>query len=131
MVVVVGIGIQRKSVKYKDTQREVIQSRADELVEKVTAGIQLYRKHTFNIRHQYGAQRKLRESLLINEQECALHIDFSENYNCGYEKEIMVVHFQASHKQATLHTGLLYIGGDAIPFTTSDRNRHDPAAVWA
>ena len=69
---------------------------------------------------------------MINEQECALHIDFNENYNCGYGKEIMAVHFGASHQQATLHTGLLYIGRDAIPFTTtSDSNRHDPAAVWA
>ncbi len=103
-----------------------------DLVDAVTAGLQDYRTHAFNIRNQYQHQRNLRQNLATHPDECAIHIDFSENYNCGFGSEVMAVHFGASHQQATLHTGILYVGEEAIPFTSvSDCRRHDPAAIWS
>lgn len=37
-----------------------------------------------------------------------LHVDFSENYKCKYSAEPQSVHFGASRKQITLHTGVIY-----------------------
>ena len=89
------------------------------------------RKHIYNIRHQYKALQTLREGLLDN--EIIIHMDFSENYSCKYAKEIQSIHFGASQVQVTLHTGLVYWGRDVLfSFcTTSDYNKHHPAAIWA
>ena len=35
-------------------------------------------------------------------------IDFSENYYCKYSAEIQSVHFGASKKQISLHTGVFF-----------------------
>ncbi|KAK0145756.1 hypothetical protein N1851_015330 [Merluccius polli] len=86
----------------------------------------------FNIRWQYGAYRQLRENLRNN--ECLLHVDFSENYSCKYSQEIQSVHFGGSHQQATLHTGVLYTAAEQSPVTfcsISPSRRHDPPAIWA
>lgn len=88
--------------------------------------------HIFNIRWQYSMYRKLRENLGPN--ECLIHVDFSENYSCQYAREIQAVHFGGSHKQATLHTGVLYVQAEPapVPFCTiSLSRRHDPPSIWA
>ncbi|XP_053085679.1 uncharacterized protein LOC128317503 [Pangasianodon hypophthalmus] len=67
------------------------------------------------------------------ENECIIHVDFSENYICKYASEIQAVHFGASHEQATLHTGVLYVGPDAEPvcFSTISPSRlKGPPAIW-
>lgn len=91
-----------------------------------------FRRHIFNIRWQYGAYGKLQENLRNN--ECLLHVDFSENYSCKYSQEIQAVHFGGSHQQATLHTGVLYTAAYQSPATfcsISPSRRHDPPAIWA
>jgi len=90
------------------------------------------KQHTFNIRHQYRIYRKLKMSM--SAEECIIHIDFAENYLCKYSTEIQSVHFGGSHKQVTLHTGVLYVGGksDVTTFCTiSDSTDHSPAGIWA
>lgn len=86
-----------------------------------------FRQHIFNIRWQYGAYRQLRENMRNN--ECLLHVDFSENYSCKYSQEIQSVHFGGSHQQASLHTGVLYTAAEQSPVTfcsISRSRRHDP-----
>ena len=59
-------------------------------------------------------------------------LTFPKNYCCGYSSEIQSVHFGASHNQATLHTGIMYVDQDTVSFyTISDSRRHDPAAIWS
>lgn len=60
-------------------------------------------RHLFNIKHQYKALRTLREN--SKDSEVVIHIGFSENFNCKYDKEILSVHFGASQILITLHTG--------------------------
>lgn len=88
-------------------------------------------RHVFNIRHQYVQYRQLRSKL--DDSTCLIHIDFSENYSCRYHSEIQSAHFGGSHKQTTLHTGVLYVGqNDPVSFCTiSDSRLHEPAAIWA
>ena len=91
-----------------------------------------FRRHLFNIRHQFSKCRELRKDL--QKSECIIHIDFSENFSGKYSREIQSVHFGGSHKQVTLHTGMLYVSGvdEGIAFcTVSPSRRHDPIAIWA
>ena len=88
--------------------------------------------HVYNIHHQYRTLRALKEQLPAD--EVVIHIDFSENYTCRYGEEVQSVHFGASHKQATLHTGLYYKSNptNVTSFCSiSDCNRHDPSGIWA
>jgi hypothetical protein len=92
--------------------------------------LQQYTVHVYNIGHQYKQLKDLREQLKIN--ECVVLIDFSENYATKYETEIQSMHFGASRKQVTLHTGMYYTADRKTSFCTiSDNTRHDPAAIWA
>lgn len=43
----------------------------------------------------------------MTENEIIIHIDFSENYCCKYDKEIQSVHFGPSQTHVTLHTGVV------------------------
>ena len=63
-----------------------------------------------------------------------MHIDFSENYVCKMQNEVLSAHFGASKKQISLHTGVYYVGhdGEANTFCTiSESLLHGPAAMWA
>ncbi|XP_074040073.1 uncharacterized protein [Leptinotarsa decemlineata] len=64
--------------------------------------------------------KKLKRTLKKN--ELFFHMDSSENYLCKYACEPQSVHFGASRKQITLHTGFC---------TVSACLRHDAAAVLA
>lgn len=120
---------QRTSVITKKTE---ITSTKYQLQDDFQNRLLKFRRHIFNIRHQFSRCRDLRNSL--QKSECIIHIDFSENYSGKYSREVQSVHFGGSHKQITLHTGMLYVGGidEGIAFcTVSASRRHDPIAIWA
>ena len=100
------------------------------LVECFQGRLLQFKKHNYNIRRQYQVYKQVRENLTAS--DCLIHIDFSENYHCKYNNEIQSVHFGGSHKQASLHTGVLYIKDNTIPFCSiSPSRQHDPPAIWA
>ena len=69
----------------------------------------------------------------MSAEECIIHINFAESYLCKYSTEIQSVHFGERHRQVTLHTGVLYIGGksDVKTFCTiSDSTDHSRAGIW-
>ena len=103
----------------------------DEVVDQFQNRMATFRVHIFYIRWQYRAYRELRENLAEN--ECLIHVDFSENYGCKYTNEVQAVHFGGSHQQATLHTGVLYTSQQSPQSfcTISPSRRHDPPAIWA
>lgn len=87
-------------------------------------------KHLFNIQHQYTQVQSLHRSL--KEDEAILHIDYAENWQCTYSKEVQQVHFGASHRQTTLHNAVLYTIENTLTFCAlSPSIKHDPAAIWA
>ena len=112
------------------TVKDQVQLSMFELIQRFEDMLARIKKHVFNIRHQFLSYRDVRKNL--TECECLIHIDFAENYNCKYNKEIQSVHFGGSHKQVTLHTGVLYVGqNDPVSFCTlSDSRQHDPIAIW-
>lgn len=61
--------------------------------------------HVYNIHHQYNAIKDLRKNL--DDDECLIHIDFSENYTAEYSSAVQSTHFGASRRQISLHTGMV------------------------
>lgn len=120
-------GLQRRSRRMRTTELNT------DLNTDFQERLHHFRRHVFNIKWQFDAYRELRSSL--KHFESLLHIiDYSENYLCKYSKEIQSVHFGGSHKQASLHTGVLYTTGEQAPHTfcsISPSRRHDPVAIWA
>ena len=67
------------------------------LVEMFATLLQKFRRHLVNFRQQYAFSRALKLNLPAN--ECAVHVDFSENYGCKFSAEVQSVHFGASHQR--------------------------------
>lgn len=114
------------------TVKEKVSGTLYDLVTQFRDRIKSMKRHVFNIRHQYRIYRDLRDKM--SETECMIHIDFAENYLGKYSSEIQSVHFGGSHKQVTLHTGVLYVSSDPAPkpfCTVSDCTDHSPFAIWS
>lgn len=75
-----------------------------EVKELLMSELQLFKKHVFFMRHQARCLKELRDNLKIN--ELLFHVDFSQNYVAKLATEIQSMHFGASKKQISLHTGL-------------------------
>jgi hypothetical protein len=75
--------------------------------------------------------RQKRENM--NDDEAIVHIDFSENYMCKFNREVQSCHFGSANGQVSLHTGVAYVGGtEVISFCSmSDNMSHDPIGIWA
>lgn len=86
--------------------------------------------HVMNIKHQFKVIKFLKGSL--SDSDLFLHVDFSENYKCKYSAEPQSVHFGASRKKVTLHTGVIY-GKDLKEgfCTLSPSLLHTPEAITA
>ena len=124
--------VQGEDVKYVTslTMREDESGSVMSLVGEFQENLKKNCRHFFNIKHQYIALRTLRQNM--TESEVLIHIDFSENYQCKYNREIQSVHFGANQNQVTLHTGVFYYKDTCTGFCTiSDYNKHGPPAIWA
>lgn len=95
-----------------------------------------FKKHVFNVYTQHKGYRNCIQNLTPN--SVAIHMDFSENYNCKHSEEIQAHHFGGSRNQLTLHTVVLYAKpegaetNETVSFcTVSSSLAHGPAAIWA
>ncbi|KAL0151585.1 hypothetical protein M9458_053102 [Cirrhinus mrigala] len=87
-------------------------------------------KYHFNWLHQAKTLRELKETL--REDEVCIHVDFSENYGYKLSSEIQAFHFGGSHKQATIHTCVVYMASSSCSYATISASlRHYERAVWA
>ena len=88
------------------------------------------KKHVFIIIYQFRVYRTLRETMPPDSY--MIHGDFSENFVGKYASEMQAVHFGGSQQQMTLHSGVLYLNNQTVPFCTiSPSTQHDPPAIWA
>jgi len=81
------------------TVKRIIKAQCTGTVSTLTEKLDTYLKqklckHVFNLRHQFKAARTMKVTLQNN--EAIIHIDFSENYQCGYAREVQSAHFGAS-----------------------------------
>ena len=114
------------------TVKQEMRGTIGDLLDECHSQLGRFKPHYYNIRHQYKFYRTLKRNMMSN--ECLMHIDFSENYACKMQNEVLSAHFGASKKQTSLHTGVYYVGhdGEANTFCTiSESLQHGPAAIWA
>jgi len=118
-------------IKIKRTVKVAMQTTLIELVDKMQTAMVRFKRHIFNIRHQFKMQRAVKEKVSISEENVILHIDFAENYSCKYGREVQSVHFGGGHQQVTLHTGVLFTNGVTESFcTVSPNTTHNPITIW-
>lgn len=125
-----------KTRKISKNVKEMQQAKLSDLVDKFQRELKDFKKHVFNVRIQHKAYRDCIENLSPNSM--ALHIDFSENYNCKHSQEIQAHHFGGSRNQLSLHTVVMYRKPDGAEIkettsfcTVSSCLTHNPAAIWA
>lgn len=86
------------------TFKKKVKTTLDDLIELFNDMLVKFKHHAFNIRQQYRYSRELKRN--IAENECVIHVDFSENYICKYASEIQAMHFGVYIKQATQQSHL-------------------------
>ena len=114
------------------TIKEEVNGTVESLLKVFETQLAKQKVHTYNLRAQFRYFKKKQESLAKN--ECMIHIDYPESYNCRLNTEVQSIHFGASKKQLTLHTGVYYVGNDRVGKTfdtVSDSMDHGPSAEWA
>lgn len=112
------------------TKKVKITGTVQELIGEYEKQFPLFKKHFFNFQEQQRQYRMCVENL--KPYECAILVDFSENYDCKLSEEVQALHFGGSKNSITLHTGMIYTCTQCQSFVTlSDSNCHEPHAIWA
>ena len=123
--------IKEEDKQVSVTKKVAMMGTIYDLVEQCENMLERYKTHVFNINHQYQFYRSLQ--LKMEQTECLIHVDFSENYTTKLAQEIQSMHFGASKKQITLHTGVMHVGTGGKPLTfcsLSDNCEHGPFGIW-
>ena len=132
---VVRPGAKKLDYTVQITSRKTIECSYADLVEACKKMLPNYLKHCFITRHQFQALQEIKDNL--KRDEILINLDFSQNYSCKYGSEIQSIHFGASKRQVTLHTGGFYYRdqNEEVSFqsfaTFSDCLNHEASAVWA
>lgn len=118
------------------TKKEMFESTKGSLVGILDKTIKPFMNHINNIRHQFDQIKLIKKNL--KPVEIMFHIDFSENFQTKYNREVQSAHFGGSKEQLSLHTVVVYYrtsmnsNTEAMSFcTVSDSLRHDPSAICA
>ncbi|KAL4709566.1 hypothetical protein ACJJTC_007297 [Scirpophaga incertulas] len=125
----------RTKKKIRVVKKEKITTQPKEAIKTYENMIDNFLKHSGRIVSQKQAIKQIKNDLKTN--EALVHVDFSENYKCGYSNEIQAAHFGGSKPQISIHTSVLYFFDinkqeRRQSFSTISSNlRHDAAAVWA
>ncbi|WAR09094.1 hypothetical protein MAR_019052 [Mya arenaria] len=109
----------RRVATHARVVRETECGSLETLVTDIEKEVERAARHIYNIRHQYHSITSLKENMATN--ELLIHMDFSENYNCKLDSEIQSMHFGASQRQVSVHTGIIYSKEKIYPF---------PAGIW-
>lgn len=122
---------KKEKVPVKITVKKKTEMTLENLLKLFQNQLTNFKRHLFNIKQQFTYFRELKKNM--TDRECLIHVDFSENYACKYSSEIQAVHFASNQQQATLHTGVLHVGGVDEPMcfsTISPSKEKGPAAIW-
>ena len=79
----------------KTTSLEKSSASIEKLVSMTQDGLGRFCKHIYNIKHQFQSIQCLKSNL--KENEAVVHVDYSENDNCKWSREIKEVNFGGSH----------------------------------
>jgi len=71
--------------KVKVTAKVMKNVSESEAVAMFLSAMKAFKKHRFTMRKQFVAFRENKNK--IRDDECVVHVDFSENFNCKYHAE--------------------------------------------
>jgi hypothetical protein len=122
--------IKNKKKIIKKTVKVKIIKRASEIKETFETELKGFKRHLYCAIHQASKlKRKIKD---LTENELLFRVDFAENYVCKYATEVQSIHFGASKRQLSLHTGVRYSMNKTDSFcTVSNHMDHQAHAVWA
>lgn len=129
--------IKEKQVQVRITAKIELILQIPKLIQLFEENLPEFKRHMYNVYHQQVAVNELKNKMAAN--EILIIIDFSENYVLKYcGEEVQAVHFGASQKQLSLHTGVYYIKpeGSLKPLpnsfcTVSNNLDHGSHAIWS
>lgn len=126
-----NIGNQTKNIRF--TAKVNLKMTKYELLVFFSKELPVFKVHHKTASHQTKYLEETIRSLRAN--ECAIQIDFSENYIAKLNSEIQSMHFGASKRQISIHTGVAYWGNKtgremASFATVSDNLDHNAYAIW-
>lgn len=115
------------------TSKNIVKSTKVDLANEFFKQLPPFKEHVRNITHQHIELRN--KKITISHNELLLQVDFSENYCTKLHSEIQSMHFGASKKQLSIHTGVLYYKIDNAlkteSFATVSENLdHQCHGVW-
>lgn len=126
--------IKGKVKKIKRTIKSEEVAPVTKVVELFKKSLPKYKRHVFNMLHQAEKLKRVKEAL--KEGELLFQIDFSQNYVATFGTEVQSMHFGASKKQISLHTGVMYYNKEGMIASKSfcsaaDNLDHQSHGVWA
>ncbi|CAH1108130.1 unnamed protein product, partial [Psylliodes chrysocephalus] len=128
-----NVKIKEKEKICKRILKDEVKCTKGEMIKLLKEGFPKYMIHVLNMKHQYKMIWYLRDHL-EPEKEFLLHVDFSENYNCKYYREVQSAHFGSSKPQISMQTVVWYykenneiVSNSYCRF--SESLRHDPSAI--
>lgn len=119
----------------KVTRKVKIECSLGELVNKFNNERRIFFTHVYRTHHQFQVLDEVRKD--VRARKVSIIIDWSQNFEGKYFKEIHSTHFGASKTQISLHTGVFFYldsSGETKMksfCTVSDSLRHDACAVYA
>lgn len=119
----------------KITHKKKIICSIKELVRKFNSELRKFFIHVYRTHHQYEAVDQLAKNL--TPEKAHIIIDWSQNWEGKYFKEVHAAHFGGSKTQVSLHTGVFFYldtnGKRQMQSfcTVSDDLRHDACAIHA
>ncbi|XP_036929141.1 uncharacterized protein LOC119005523 isoform X2 [Acanthopagrus latus] len=123
---------KKEKVSVKITAKKRTEATLQNLLELFQRQLTNFKRHLFNIQRQFTYYRELKRGM--TDRECLIHVDFSENYTCKHSSKIQAEHVEPNQQQATLHAGVLHVGGveEHVCFATiSPSKEKGPAAIWS
>jgi len=100
------ITIRGKERIIKKVEKKALQTTLKDLVSIFFEKLAVFKKHRYDISHQYKEIKNLKKGLTSH--EILFLIDLSENYGLKFGEEIQSMHFGGSRQHISLHTGVMY-----------------------
>lgn len=98
------VDVEKKGRIFKRMQIVTVEKTKGEFIILMRSELREFRKHVHRVNVQYGQSRRLKEILPSNHAIC--HMDFVENYTCGFAEEIQSAYFDKN--TVTLHPVVIY-----------------------
>ncbi|KAL3871849.1 hypothetical protein ACJMK2_039821 [Sinanodonta woodiana] len=104
------VSISEEKIKFSERKRVDVEKKGKFFkrmkIVSVEKKLTEFRKHIHRVKEQYGQSRRLKDILPTTHAIC--HMDFAENYTCGFAEEIQSAYFDKNPNAVMLHPVVIY-----------------------